>query len=110
MPLLNFLDQSFYAAIIGVVFTAIYLRCKSLLIPILIHGIIDVTGDSEYLDIVSKSLYVKARVQPVVTPEHILRTLIIFIPLLLWGLFLLRKAAPQRNKADKSSTLDTVNA
>lgn len=91
MPAINFFNQLIYASIIGILFTAIYLRCNTLLIPILIHGLIDVTGCTEFLKITSSELYFESLKQSPITYSNLIVTLIIFLPLLIWALFLLRK-------------------
>lgn len=97
MPLINFLNQLMYASVIGILFAALYLRCNTLLIPILIHGLIDITGCTNFLSITSQDLYLQSLVQPTITYKNIIANLIIFLPLLIWGVFLLRKANPNNN-------------
>lgn len=92
VPFSNFINQLIYAAVIGVLFTALYLRCNTLWFPIVIHGLIDVTGCTEYLLITSKELYFQSLVQSAITYDKIISTLLLFIPFLIWALFLLRKS------------------
>lgn len=103
MPLINFINQCIYASIIGVLFTALYLRCNTLLIPIIIHGLIDITGCTEFLAITSEQLFTSSRVQSVIDYKTIIATLILFLPFLLWSLFLLRKVKPEKNSSLKLS-------
>lgn len=105
VPLINFLNQLMYATIIGILFTALYLRCNTLLIPIILHGLIDITGCIEFLAITSKELQFQARVQQAVSIDTIISNLILFIPLLIWALFLLRKVK-FNEKVDSSKTFE----
>lgn len=105
MPLLNFLNQMFYASVIGVLFTALYLRCNTLLVPILIHGLIDITGCTEFLSITSKELYFQSLIHSPITYKTIVGNLIIFLPLLIWGIFLLRKNVPSRQNISSEITI-----
>ncbi len=97
MPLINFLNQLMYASVIGILFAALYLRCNTLLIPILIHGLIDITGCTNFLSITSQDLYLQSLVQPTITYKNIIANLIIFLPLLIWGVFLLKNSNPNKN-------------
>lgn len=105
MPLLNFLNQMFYASVIGVLFTALYLRCNTLLVPILIHGLIDITGCTEFLSITSKELYFQSLMHSPITYKTIVGNLIIFLPLLIWGIFLLRKNVPSSQNISSEITI-----
>ena len=88
---LNFFNQFIYASILGLLFTAIYLRCNTLIVPILIHGFFDITGCKEYLQMTSNELFLESLKQPPITYSNLITTILIFTPLLIWGLFLLRK-------------------
>lgn len=94
MPLLNFLNQTIYATIIGIFFTALYLRCNTLWIPILFHGLVDITGCTEYLSITSPGLYFQSLVQKPISYSNFFGTFLIFLPILFFALFLLRKITP----------------
>ena len=109
VPLINFINQMFYAFVIGIVFSALYLRCNTLLIPILIHGLLDITGSTGFLSITSKELYLQSHIQPPITFNDIIGTLIIFLPLLIWGVFLLRKASPNNNTILENNLSSQVN-
>ena len=105
MPLINFLNQMFYVFVIGILFTALYVRCNTLLIPILIHGLIGVTGYTNFLSITSQDLYLQSLIQSTITYKNIIASLIIFLPLLIWGVFLLRKANPNNNTISSEITI-----
>lgn len=108
MPLMNFLNQISYATILGIFFTAIYLRCNTLWIPILFHGLIDITGCTNYLSITSPELYFQSLVQKPISYADLFVSFLIFLPLLLWGLFLLRKVKPsykQKNKCEEAQII-----
>lgn len=102
MPLVNFLNQLIYATIIGIFFTALYLRCNTLWVPILLHGLFDVPGCTSYLSITSPQLYIQSLIEPPMSGVDFIGNLIIFIPFLIWGLFLLRRATPNYDSKIKN--------
>ncbi|GAA0741998.1 CPBP family intramembrane glutamic endopeptidase [Clostridium oceanicum] len=101
VPLINFLNQLIYASIVGILFTALYLRCNTLLIPMLLHGLIDITGCTRYLFIKSPQLYLQSLIQTPVSYKDIFSNLLLFLPFLIWALFLLRKAKFNNNNKSK---------
>lgn len=98
-PLSTSLNQIMYAFLIGVFFSALYLKYDSLLIPMVFHGLIDVTGCTSFLKITSKELYNASLVQSPVGIEDFIASLIIFLPFFLIGLFMLRNVGPQKRRA-----------
>lgn len=97
-PLSTSLNQILYAFLIGVFFSGVYLKYNSLIIPMIFHGLVDVTGDLNYLLITSKELCDASLVQNPATISDFIASLVIFIPFFIVGLILLRNVGPKNNK------------
>lgn len=90
MPLLDTMTQITFAVFFGVMFSACFLRNRTILPVILLHAAIDWAGT---LDEVAVGGGLRTVMQPM-SPENALINILITLPLLLYGLFILRKIDP----------------
>lgn len=97
-PLSTSLNQILYAFLIGVFFSGVYLKYESLVIPMIFHGLIDVTGCLDFLQITSKELHDIALAEAPVGIDAFISSLIVFLPFFIIGLILLRNVGPKKNK------------
>lgn len=96
-PLTNSLNQIFFAFVLGVFFNAVYLKFDTIIVPIIFHGLIDVSGSFNFLLITSKDLYVSSLIQePITIPDFIISSLII-LPFLIVAIFILKKLGPKNS-------------
>lgn len=98
-PLSTSLNQIMYAFMIGVFFSALYLKYDSLLIPMIFHGLIDVAGCTDFLEITSKELFNISLAHNPVDIASIIVTFFIFLPFLIIGIMILRKLGPKNKTA-----------
>ncbi len=92
-PLLPNLTQIAYAFFFGVAFSACFLRNNSIWPVMILHGLIDFSGrDVNYLLVGGGEQIPMANT----TLAGSLTTLLILLPLLLYGLFILRKVEPEK--------------
>lgn len=89
-PLLNSLTQVTFAIFFGVIFAACVLRNRSIWPMILLHAAVDWAGTLREIS-VGGGLRLTA---PAITPENALISILVTLPLCLYGLFLLRKVEP----------------
>ncbi|MBN2118722.1 MAG: CPBP family intramembrane metalloprotease [Anaerolineales bacterium] len=89
-PLLNTATQMVYALFFGVIFAACLLRNRSIWPVILLHAAVDWTGTLHEVA-VGGGLRVTA---PPMTLNHALVSILITLPLFLYGLYILRKVEP----------------
>lgn len=89
-PLLNNLTQVTFAIFFGVIFAACVLRNRSIWPMILLHAAIDWAGT---LDEIAVGGGLRLT-DPVITPNSAMISILITLPLFLYGLFLLRKVEP----------------
>lgn len=85
--LLASVTQVIYATFIGVFMSACMLRNESIIPIIIVHGIVDITGDLNEIAIgggINRGLMT-------ITLSSAVESVIIMLPLLLYGLFILRK-------------------
>jgi len=94
------ISQIIYATAGGFFFAALFLRTKTLMITILLHGIINLSSQI-FGAIVPYDIYVLLTQPPseINIPEIIINTLLISIPLLVVGFVLLRKVKPDETEA-----------
>lgn len=97
-PLLNNLTQVTFAVFFGVIFAACVLRNRSIWPMILLHAAIDWAGT---LDEISVGGGLRLT-DPVITPTSALVSILITLPLFLYGLFLLRKVDPTTLPLEKA--------
>lgn len=89
-PLLNNLTQITYAMFFGVIFAACLLRNRSIWPMIVLHAAVDWAGTLREVA-VGGGLRTTA---PLITPLNALVSILITFPLLVYGLFILRKVEP----------------
>ncbi|MCL2367359.1 MAG: CPBP family intramembrane metalloprotease [Oscillospiraceae bacterium] len=90
-------SQIVYATAFGVFFTALFLRTRTLWIPILIHGLVNLSGQI-FNAIVDYSILQQFNTQAQTEIDilgHIITLLLITVPLLVVGFVLLRKVKPE---------------
>jgi membrane protease YdiL (CAAX protease family) len=91
---LSVISQVFYAFAIGMFFGAIYLRTKTLITPILLHGLMNVSG--QIFDAFTSPDFIGQRdMQSSDIAQTVVQTLIMVIPFLIAALVLLRKVKPE---------------
>jgi len=93
--LLPTISQVIYATAIGIFFAALYLRTRNLLVPILLHALINFSSQI-FGAIVSHDGFlqlIQNQTEPNIL-EFIISTLFMTIPFLIAGLVLLRKVKP----------------
>jgi len=96
-PMLNNLTQVAYSLFFGVIFAACMLRNRSVWPMIVLHAAID-WGGTLHEVAVGGGLRTTA---PLMTPENALVNILITLPLLLYGLFILRKVEPIAQDPEK---------
>lgn len=96
-PLLNNLTQVTFAIFFGVIFAACVLRNRSIWPMILLHAAVDWAATLREIS-VGGGLRLTA---PAITPESALLSILITLPLFLYGLFLLRKVEPANLPLEK---------
>lgn len=89
-PLLNNLTQVVFAFFFGVIFAACLLRNRTIWPVILLHAAVDWAGTIHEVA-VGGGLRLTT---PAITPENALVSILITLPLFLYGLFILRKVQP----------------
>lgn len=99
--LLSTSAQITYALFFGVFFAALVLRNRSIWPAIFCHFLFDWAGNFKAVTVG----YVYTRVKPAITMEDALFTVAIFLPLLLIGLFYLRKGEPMAAGGDNAKPL-----
>jgi membrane protease YdiL (CAAX protease family) len=90
LPVLANLTQIGYSIAFGVVFAACFLRNNAIWPVIFMHAVIDFTGGLRHISIAGSDQIPAANN----TLEAALLSLMISVPLLLYGLFILRKVEP----------------
>lgn len=88
--LLSTVSQIVYGAFFGVYFSAVFLRNRSIWPAIITHALFDMAGNFEAIAVVSTYGQVKEA-----SLESALISGLICLPLLLYGLFILRKVKPE---------------
>ncbi len=78
-----------YALFFGVFFAALMLRCNSIWIPVAAHAVFDICGN--FNEVIINGSF--GRLQET-TPSNAMLVLLLTLPLLLYGLFILRKMEP----------------
>ena len=98
-PLLNTVAQIIFAIFFGVIFAACLLRNRAIWPMILLHAAVDWAGT---LHEVTVGGGLRA-VEPVMSPENAAISVLITLPLFLYGLFILRKVEPASLNLEKFS-------
>jgi membrane protease YdiL (CAAX protease family) len=93
--------QISYAFFFGVFFAALVLRNKSIWPAVFCHFLFDWAGNFKAVTVG----YVYTRVKPAISMEDALFTVAMFLPLLLFGLFYLRKVEPVVIGGDEKKSL-----
>ena len=101
LPLLAGLTQIIYSVFFGVIFAACFLRNNAIWPAILMHGVIDFGGGLRHIAVEGSQIAVANN-----TLAQALGILVITLPLFLYGLFILRKVAPDE-KTQASSVAQT---
>jgi membrane protease YdiL (CAAX protease family) len=89
-PLLNTLTQITFAIFFGVIFAACLLRNRAIWPMILLHAAVDWAGTLREIS-VGGGL---REVAPLLSPESAAISILVTLPLFLYGLFILRKVEP----------------
>jgi len=89
--LLDTLSQIVYATFFGVFFAACMLRSNSIWVVIMLHAVFDICGCLN--EISTQSTFGKTHAA---LPSELLTSIILTLPLLLYGLFILRKIKPEK--------------
>lgn len=92
LPLVANLTQMFYSFFFGVIFAACFLRNNSIWPMIIMHAVIDFGGGLRHIAVGGGSQTAVANS----TVTNAVGTLIVTLPLLLYGLFILREVSPSR--------------
>jgi membrane protease YdiL (CAAX protease family) len=103
LPLIANLAQMLYGFFFGVIFAACFLRNNSIWPMIIMHAVIDFGGGLRHIAVGGGSQTAVANS----TVMNAAGTLIITLPLLVYGLFVLRKASPFENPG---STFESLRA
>jgi uncharacterized protein len=103
LPLLAGLTQIVYSVFFGVLFAACFLRNNAIWPVMLMHAVIDFGGGLRHIAVESGQSAIANN-----TLAQALSALVITLPLFLYGLFILRKVAPDENLAAQApATLQT---
>ncbi|MCL2719022.1 MAG: CPBP family intramembrane metalloprotease [Lachnospiraceae bacterium] len=94
---LSVASQIIYATALGLLFAALYLRIKTLIVPILLHGFVNLSGQ----------IFNAIALQPDTQPESdilavIINTLLVSIPFIIVGFILLKKVKPDEIVTEKN--------
>lgn len=89
-PLLNTVTQILFALFFGVIFAACVLRNRAIWPMMLLHAAVDWAGTLDEIAIGGGL----QTVDPVITPTNALISVLITLPLFLYGLFILRRVEP----------------
>jgi membrane protease YdiL (CAAX protease family) len=90
LPILPSLTQVTYSFVFGVAFSACFLRNNSIWPIMIMHALIDMAGGLRHISVGGASQAPVANS----TMAQVVTTLVICVPLLLYGLFILRKVEP----------------
>ena len=91
MAVSSVISQIIYATAVGLFYAALYLRTKTLWVPILLHGLFNLS--SQVIDAITLLPDAQPRVDIDIV-GFIVNTLLIAVPFLIAGLVLLRKVKP----------------
>jgi membrane protease YdiL (CAAX protease family) len=105
LPLLANLTQIVYGFFFGVIFAACFLRNNSIWPMMIMHTAIDFAGGLRHIAVGGGTQTAVANS----TAISAVSTLIVTLPLLLYGLFILRKVAPLENPGDALESLASEN-
>lgn len=97
--ILTITSQIVYATAFGLLFAVLYLRTKTLIVPILLHGLVNLSGQ----------IFNAITLQPDTQLESdilgvIINTLLVSIPFIITGLVLLKKVKPNEIITNKNFT------
>ncbi|MBN1876421.1 MAG: CPBP family intramembrane metalloprotease [Anaerolineae bacterium] len=93
-PVLASLTQMTYSFVFGVAFCACFLRNNSIWPVMVMHALVDMAGGLRHISVGGASQVPIANN----TMAQVINTLIISVPLLLYGLFILRKVNPVKGE------------
>lgn len=102
--LLEVITQIVYSTFFGVFFSACFLRFGSLWPCIITHTLFDMMGTLD--EIASKNIFTGHVLNMNYSLENALTTILITLPLFLYGLFILRKVRPEFQTSNKNFVME----
>ena len=100
LPLFANITQIIYSVFFGVIFAACFLRNNSIWPVMLMHAAVDLGGGLRHIAVEGSQIAVANN-----TPAQAITALMITLPLFLYGLFILRKVAPDESLATQASSI-----